>query len=60
MEAGLAISTEDLKIDEFLSQLLVGTGLKYSFFKEQIIINYEAPRPEVKKKKLFNVSGTDY
>lgn len=53
-----SISTEDLRIDQFLSELLVGTGLKYSFFKEQIIINYESPQPEVKRRKLFNVSGS--
>lgn len=51
------ISTEDLLIDQFLSELLVGTGLKYIFFKEQIIINYESPQPEVRKRNLFNVSG---
>ncbi|MEP5613338.1 MAG: carboxypeptidase-like regulatory domain-containing protein [Cyclobacteriaceae bacterium] len=52
------IAKEDLLIDQFLSELLVGTGLKYSFFKEQIIINYESPQPEVRKRKLFNVSGS--
>lgn len=51
------IYTEDILIDQFLSELLVGTGLKYSFFKEQIIINYESPQPVVKRRKLFNVSG---
>ncbi|MEP1093516.1 MAG: carboxypeptidase-like regulatory domain-containing protein [Cyclobacteriaceae bacterium] len=52
------ISTENLLIDQFLSELLVGTGLKYSFFKEQIIINYESPQPQVQKRNLFNVSGS--
>ncbi len=51
------ITTKDILIDQFLSELLVGTGLKYSFFKEQIIINYESPPPVVKRKKVFNISG---
>ncbi|MEQ9403791.1 MAG: carboxypeptidase-like regulatory domain-containing protein [Cyclobacteriaceae bacterium] len=54
-----SISTEDLPIDQFLSELLVGTNLKYSFFKDQIIIHYEAPEQnEKKKRKLFSISGT--
>jgi hypothetical protein len=52
------ISAESLSIDEFLSMLLVGTNLQYSFFKEQIIINYEIPKTEVKRRKRFNISGT--
>ena len=51
------ITAEDVPVDQFLSRLLVGTNLKYTFFKEQIIINYEKPEPEIKKKKTFSVSG---
>lgn len=47
----------DQPIDQFLSNLLVGTNLKYSFFKEQIIINFEPPSRDLKKRKLFNISG---
>ncbi|MEM6829896.1 MAG: carboxypeptidase-like regulatory domain-containing protein, partial [Bacteroidota bacterium] len=52
------IASERLPIDQFLSKLLVGTHLKYTFYKNQIIINYEAPeKPVAKRKKLFNLSG---
>lgn len=51
------IEKESTSIDQFLSELLVGTGLKYSFFKEQIIINYASPQREVKRKNLFSLSG---
>lgn len=51
------LSAVDLPIDQFLSNLLLGTNLKYSFYKEQIIINYEAPNRDVKRRKLFNISG---
>lgn len=53
-----AISANELPIDQFLSKLLVGTNLKYSFYKEQIIINYERPpAQEIKRKNFFEVSG---
>lgn len=55
------ISAENTPIDKFLSSLLVGTGLKYSFFKDQIILNY-LPIEEsvIKKKNFFSISGTVY
>jgi hypothetical protein len=52
------ISAENMPIDQFLSQLLVGTGLKYTFFKDQIILNYEPPELIIKKKNFFSISGT--
>ncbi|WP_420319101.1 carboxypeptidase-like regulatory domain-containing protein [Ekhidna sp.] len=51
------IKAENEPIDQFLSRLLVGTGLKYSFFKDQIILNYEPPQQIIKKKNLFTISG---
>lgn len=54
------ISGDNLPIDQFLSKLLIGTGLKYSFFKDQIILNYEPPQQVIKKKNFFTVSGTVY
>ncbi len=54
------IMADNLPIDQFLSKLLVGTGLKYSFYKDQIILNYEAPQQVVAKKNLFSISGTIY
>ena len=52
------ISADNQPIDQFLSKLLVGTGLKYSFFKDQIILNYEPPQNVVvKKKHFFSISG---
>ena len=45
------ITADNTPIDQFLSRLLVGTGLKYSFFKDQIILNYEPPEQIVKRKK---------
>ena len=52
------ISVENFPIDQFLSRLLVGTGLRYSFYKDQIILNYEPPEQVVTKKNLFSISGT--
>ena len=52
-----SLSVTDLPIDQFLSRLLVGTNLKYSFYKKQIIVNYVPPEQNVKRGKLFNVSG---
>ncbi|WP_370087055.1 carboxypeptidase-like regulatory domain-containing protein [Ekhidna sp.] len=52
------ISGDNLPIDQFLSKLLIGTGLKYSFFKDQIILNYEPPQQVIKKKNFFTISGT--
>ena len=55
------ITADNTPIDQFLSRLLVGTGLKYSFFKDQIILNYEPPEQIVKRKKnMFAISGTVY
>ncbi|MEO9872668.1 carboxypeptidase-like regulatory domain-containing protein [Ekhidna sp.] len=55
------ISADNLPIDQFLSRLLVGTGLKYSFYKDQIILNYEPPQQQaIKKKNFFTLSGTVY
>ena len=54
------ISAENFPIDQFLSKLFVGTGLKYSFYKDQIILNYEPPQQVVAKKNLFSISGTIY
>lgn len=52
------ISADNQPIDQFLSKLLVGTGLKYSFYKDQIILNYEPPQDVVvKKKHFFSISG---
>lgn len=51
------ISAENEPIDQFLSRLLAGTGLKYSFFKDQIILNYQAPEVKVKRRKFFSISG---
>ena len=53
------LSAAAMPIDQFLSKLFVGTGITYSFFKDQIILNYEKPEPVViKKKTLFSISGT--
>jgi len=55
------ISANETPIDQFLSNLLVGTGLKYSFYKDQIILNYEEPEQVVaRKKNFFTISGTVY
>jgi len=43
-------------LDKFLTTLLVGTGLKFSTYKDQIILNYE-PVLEPSKKKYFTISG---
>lgn len=51
------ITAENEPIDQFLSRLLMGTGLKYSFYRDQIILNYEAPRPVKRNKVLFTISG---
>ena len=52
------LSVRDQPIDQVLSKLLVGTRLKYSFFKDQIILNYEEPQQqEVRKRNLFDISG---
>lgn len=53
------ITADNVPIDQFLSKLLVGTGLKYSFFKDQIILNYEPPEKVIKRKKnFFSISGS--
>ncbi|MEM6735018.1 MAG: carboxypeptidase-like regulatory domain-containing protein [Bacteroidota bacterium] len=53
------IAVESQPIDQVLSSLLVGTGLKYSFFKDQIILNYELPEEQtIRKKNFFTISGT--
>lgn len=54
------ITATNEPLDEFLSKLLVGTGLQYTFFKDQIILNRIPPKQEIKKKKLFTVSGVVY
>ena len=56
------IAAEDTPIDKFLSKLLIGTGLSYSFFQDQIILNYKPVEEKVvrKKKNLFSISGTVY
>lgn len=51
------ITAENEPIDAFLSRLLVGTGLEYSFFKDQIILNYKEKEEVNKKKNQFNISG---
>lgn len=55
-----SIVADDEPIDQFLSRLFIGTGLKYSFFKDQIILHYEAPQQVIKKKNFFTISGTVY
>lgn len=55
-----SITAENTPIDKFLSNLLVGTGLKYSFYKDQIILNYEPVQQVINKKNLFSISGTVY
>jgi hypothetical protein len=52
------ISAKNQPIDQFLSRLLVGTGLEYSFFKDQIILNYRDIELVSKKKNKFAISGT--
>ena len=53
-----SITAKDEPIDQFLSRLLVGTRLKYSFFKDQIILNYQPPEEiVVRKKNFFTISG---
>jgi len=53
-----SITSDREPIDKLLSRLLIGTGLKYSFYKDQIILNYQPPEENtVKKKKLFTISG---
>lgn len=55
------MTAENMPIDKFLSNLLVGTGLTYSFYKDQIILNYLPPEERVvKKKNFFTISGTVY
>lgn len=55
------ISADGLPIDQFLSRLLVGTNLDYSFYKDQIIINYQDPEEvPARKGKYFSISGTVY
>lgn len=52
------ISADNEPIDQFMSRLLIGTGLKYSFYKDQIILNYEPPQQQViKKRNFFSISG---
>ncbi len=52
------IDADSEPVDQFLSRLLVGTDLKYSFFKDQIILNYQPPEEQViRKKKFFTISG---
>ncbi|MFK7953682.1 MAG: carboxypeptidase-like regulatory domain-containing protein [Ekhidna sp.] len=51
------IAAKELAIDKFLSQLLIGTGIEYSFFKDQIILNYKEVEVVSKKKNLFSISG---
>lgn len=55
-----SISAENMPIDQFLAKLLVGTGLQYSFFKDQIILNYKPVERVVKKKNFFTIAGTVY
>lgn len=52
------ISAENQPIDQFLSRLLVGTGLEYSFFKDQIILNYRNVVQVASRKNRFAISGT--
>ena len=54
------IIADNMPIDRFLSKLLAGTGLQYSFFKDQIILNYKPAERVVKKKNFFTVAGTVY
>lgn len=51
------ISANDKPIDQFLSELLVGTGIEYSFFKDQIILNYKKVEEVSKKKNHFILTG---
>ena len=51
-----SITADNEPLDKFLSKLLTGTGLKFSIYKDQIILNYE-PVPEPRKKKFFAISG---
>ena len=53
-----SITAEDEPLDQFLSRLLVGTQLKYSFYKDQIILNYQPPEDQViRKKNFFSITG---
>ncbi len=53
-----SISFVDQPIDRALSKLLVGTSLAYSFYKDQIILNYKEPENQsIRKKDFFNISG---
>ncbi|WP_425391560.1 carboxypeptidase-like regulatory domain-containing protein [Ekhidna sp.] len=54
------ISADNEPIDQVLSRLFIGTGLKYGFYKDQIILNYEPPQQIVKRKNFFTLSGTVY
>lgn len=52
------IEAIDQPIDQFLSRLLVGTGLTYSFYKDQVIFNYEEVEGKpTSRKKFFALSG---
>ncbi|WP_462249801.1 carboxypeptidase-like regulatory domain-containing protein [Ekhidna sp.] len=55
-----SITAENTPIDKFLYGLLIGTGLKYSFYKDQIILNYQPVAQVEKKKNFFSISGTVY
>ena len=53
-----SINASNEPIDQFLSRLLVGTRLKYSFFKDQIILNYQPTEETViRRKNFFTISG---
>lgn len=51
-----SISGEDEPLDKFLSTLLTGTGLDFSIYRDQIILNYK-PVLEPRKKAFFTISG---
>lgn len=48
----------ELPIDRFLSRLLTGTGIKYAFYKDQIILTFQEPDLAVTKRDFFEISGT--
>lgn len=51
-----SLEVENEPLDEFLTTLLTGTGLRFSIYKDQIILNYE-PIIEPRTKKFFSISG---
>ncbi|MEM6644379.1 MAG: carboxypeptidase-like regulatory domain-containing protein [Bacteroidota bacterium] len=52
------IFAEEEPLDRFLSRLLVGTGLTYSLYRDQVIISYRTPQQLANgQQKYFQLSG---